>query len=624
MLGFVLMRDWQYKPSATLLLVILLPMLLIILATLQYRWLTEISRSERERLQTRLQTDAQRFAQEFNAEISKAYFIFQLDAQVWEGNSSDAFAERFDLWNSNAAFPNIISEIYFVDRENSRRFDPADRDFKNAELPDNIGLLRDRLLTQLDDQSKFTFDKTLIDETVPSLTVPIFKSSGEISAENRMLPRQTLVKTLSTPEGFVILKFDREALTSEMLPELFRRNFAADAQDYNFSVISGEKTIFQSARQPDNLTAPDAAISFFDLSAEAVNIVVLSNGFPGVAAEGKRAKIVRERIDRQDAPVEMPGNPDESQLNSGETRKIKMVRKDKGGATTADDAAANGLWLLSVRHADGSLENFVGVTKWRNLGLSFGVLTLLATSVILLLLSAQRSKRAAQRQFDFVSSVSHEFRTPVSVIRSAGANLARGIVRQPAQVEKYGDLINREGERIGEMVEHILEFAGARSAGKNYVFKPVAVAPLVEQVLSDSRSFLEENKFVVEKHFAAGLPLIEADEKALRRALENLIGNAVKYSADKRRIMISAVAEGEYVLISIKDNGIGIEGRELKNIFEPFYRGREAVAGQIRGNGLGLSLVKQIVDAHRGEINAESERGEGSKFTIKIPSELKN
>jgi len=254
----------------------------------------------------------------------------------------------------------------------------------------------------------------------------------------------------------------------------------------------------------------------------------------------------------------------------------------------------------------------------------FWRLTLLGASVILLVLSAQRSRRTAQRQFDFVSSVSHEFRTPVSVICSAGANLALGIVRNPEQVEKYGNLINREGNRIAEMVEQILEFAGARSNRKNYVYQTVAVAPLVEQVLSDFRPLFEENGFAVEEQTLADLPTIEADAKALRLALENLIGNAVKYSNGSRWIKISANAENKHIAISVEDRGIGIDPSELKDIFEPFYRGREAIAEQIHGNGLGLSLVKQIVAAHNGKIEVKSEHGKGSVFTIRILSKSRN
>lgn len=619
------MRYWQSKSSATILLVILLSALLCILAALQYRWLTEISRTERERLQTRLQTDARRFAQDFNAEISKAYIVFQLDVRVWKEKDFAVFAERFDLWRANTAFPNILDEIYFVDEQDSRRFNSAKKDFETIEPPDEVSTLRNRLFAQKNNASQsFDNERDLLDENLPALIIPIYEQVTEFTTEKEPISRKATVTSLSAPKGFIILKLNREVMSNEMLPELIRKNFVADVQSYNFSIMSGEKIIFQSTTPFDNSFQPDATARLFDISAGATNILVLNGGKPRSGTNDGQTKFVRERIDRKVLPDDLSSGEDISQKNLSASPNVKIIRKNKNDESETTAVLESGRWLLSVQHRDGSLEDFVGRAKWRNLGLSFGVLALLGASVILLVLSALRSRRTAQRQFDFVSNVSHEFRTPVSVICSAGANLGLGIVRNPAQVENYGNLINREGNRIAEMVEQILEFAGARSNRKKYTFQSIAVAPLIEQVLADSRPLLEANGFAVEKQIAADLPLIEADAKALRLILENLIGNAVKYSKENRRIKISVNLRNKYVAVSIEDQGIGIDAGELKDIFEPFYRGREAVIEQIRGSGLGLSLVKQIVAAHNGKIEVQSERGKGSKFTILILAKSNN
>lgn len=616
------MRFWRHNSPATLLLVILLPVLLIALATLQYRWLTEISRAERERLQARLQTDARRFAQDFNAEISKAHFIFQFDARTLEPGNANQFADRVDLWNARATFPNIVGEIYFTDKQNSLRFNPTIKSFENVEFPAEISSMRERLLAQKrEGKTRYIYDTPLIDERGLSLAIPVFKTAADDSADRADKSNQVEILTRVFPDSFVIIKFNRAVIIGEMLPELIRKTFAADAESYDFSVADANEIIFRSSQSIAS-TAPDAATKIFDLSHELDNILFLKAGLPNLIDSERQSKIINQRIDRRDLPEAAAIEGGERQANPEDGRKFRIMRRSKTAETDTDKLPDNGLWLLSVRHKDGSLENFVGRTKWRNLGLSFGVLTLLGASVVLLLVSAKRSERAAQRQFDFVSSVSHEFRTPVAVIRSAGANLARGIVRNPVQIEKYGGVIERESNRIGEMVEQILEFAGARSNRQKYDFQTVAVAPLVEQLLEDSRSLLEENEFVVEKCLAPDLPAVRADAKALRQALENLVGNAIKYSNGSRQIKISAFAEAEHVAVSIEDKGLGIERRELKSIFEPFYRGRAAVAEQIRGNGLGLSLVKQIINAHDGKISVESEPGAGSKFTIKLPAKL--
>jgi len=126
----------------------------------------------------------------------------------------------------------------------------------------------------------------------------------------------------------------------------------------------------------------------------------------------------------------------------------------------------------------------------------------------------------------------------------------------------------------------------------------------------------------VEKRIAAELPEVSADRAALKQCVQNLVSNAVKYSNGSRWIRISAQQERGRVLISVEDKGYGIEPRELRQIFEPFYRGRQAVAEQIHGNGLGLSLVKQIIEAHGGEIRVKSETGKGSLFTIELPAAI--
>nr|MBA4185674.1 hypothetical protein [Acidobacteriota bacterium] len=261
------MKNWQSKPSATFLLIILLPVLLGVLATLQYNWLTEISRTERERLQVRLQSDARRFAQDFNAEISKAYLIFQLDARIWEEKNFDAFAERFELWRSNAAHPNIIGEIYFINEQDSRRFDSATKNFEVVELPAEILPMRNRLLAQnRGNAPNLAFDKEVFDENIPALAFPIYERVAESASENELKLRNTSISTITAQKGFVILKLDRNAVKNEMLPALIGKHFAVENQSYNFTVTSGDKIIFQSAQSFDHSIQPDAAARFFNFS----------------------------------------------------------------------------------------------------------------------------------------------------------------------------------------------------------------------------------------------------------------------------------------------------------------------------------------------------------------------
>ena len=221
--------------------------------------------------------------------------------------------------------------------------------------------------------------------------------------------------------------------------------------------------------------------------------------------------------------------------------------------------------------------------------------------------SSQRAKMLAQRQVEFVSSVSHEFRTPLAVIYSAGENLADGVAKEQTQVSRYGDLIKGEGKKLSRMVEQILEFAGANSGKKKYDLREVDVIEIIEKAIAECEPMIKENNFTVEREIAGDLPKIIADKNALSQAFQNLIANSIKYSNGNGWLKISAKNGGGKIKIVVEDKGIGISAKDLRHIFEPFYRAKSVVDEQIRGSGLGLSLVKQTVEAHGGRVSAESE-----------------
>jgi signal transduction histidine kinase len=277
-------------------------------------------------------------------------------------------------------------------------------------------------------------------------------------------------------------------------------------------------------------------------------------------------------------------------------------------------------WNLAAQHASGSIDAFIANTKFRNLAMGFGILGLLGVAVAAIIFSAQRAKQFAQRQVDFVSGVSHEFRTPLAVIYSAGENLADGVTNEPMQTSKYGELIKTEGRKLSSMVEQILEFAGANSGKQKYKFETVPIAEIVNSAVNECRPLLSDQNIDLESDIDNTLPEIDADPDALGRAIQNLIANSVKYNNGDRWIRVSACNGGQTVKISVEDRGIGISKSDLRQIFEPFFRSKEVVDAQIHGNGLGLAVVRQIAEAHGGRVLAESEPGKGSKFTIEIPT----
>jgi signal transduction histidine kinase len=321
----------------------------------------------------------------------------------------------------------------------------------------------------------------------------------------------------------------------------------------------------------------------------------------------------------QPAPVPAPG----AMMRSTAASNVSII---VGGRDELKTTGPRGAWQLVVQHTAGSLDASVNQARRRNLWLSFGILGVLAAGVALMVINAERSRKLAVQQMDFVATVSHELRTPLAVIRSAAQNLSAGVVSDPTQAKRYGDLIESEGRRLTDMVEQVLEYAGLSGNRKLARAQPIDVGALTRDVVESSSALFEGDGVDVQVQIADDLPPVLADEGAVRRALNNLLTNALKYGADGRWIGVTARRAGiagsgsDEVQLSVSDHGRGIEAADLPHIFEAFYRGRYALDRQIHGNGLGLSLVKRIAEAHGGKVTVSSVPGQGATFTLHFPA----
>jgi signal transduction histidine kinase len=315
---------------------------------------------------------------------------------------------------------------------------------------------------------------------------------------------------------------------------------------------------------------------------------------------------------------------------------VSMVEKETGrrggsGERMITRGAAFGgfdtRWVLMAKHRSGSLEAAVAAVRTRNLFVSSSILLLLTVVIGLIAVSARRAQELARQQMEFVAAVSHELRTPVSVIGAAAGNLADGVVGDPQRVRKYGETIQSEARRLGETVERVLQLAGIAAGSAAASQTPISADTLVQQSINACRAEIEAAGFNVEVAVAENLPTVVGDATALRSALQNLISNAVKYGGDARWVRISAspapgsrLPAPDVVLFTVEDRGMGIASDDKQHIFEPFYRGRDAVSRQIQGSGLGLNLVMRIAEAHGGKVSVASEPGKGSIFTLALPA----
>jgi signal transduction histidine kinase len=208
--------------------------------------------------------------------------------------------------------------------------------------------------------------------------------------------------------------------------------------------------------------------------------------------------------------------------------------------------------------------------------------------------------------------------TPLAALRSAGQNLADGVVTEPEQVALYGSLVDREGRRLGDMVAQVLELAGMWSGQRSLLRRPVEVGLLIDAALGDLQSELDAHGFEVDVEGDADVPPILGDEGALRRALDNLVANAIKYAGQGAWVGITSRVVARDVEIAVADHGAGISASDLPHIFEPFRRGGEMAASAIPGSGLGLSLVKSIVEDHGGRVAVETS-AQGTTFRLRLP-----
>jgi signal transduction histidine kinase len=624
--------------------------LLPLLAVLQYRWLGQVSEGERERKKSVLTTMARQFCHDFDSELTALYLYFQPAPVPFDGapdQSQGDFAARYRRWRETAARPKLIKEVYQTQTvENGgrlSRYNAQTDAFEPCEWPGGMSNLRKRLederarhelLQERLSESirhkikvrgeagaqKMVFQLALnyVDEDLPGLVIPIRGPIGA-SLEEEAMP-------IPGARSYRIIALDADYISRELIPELAGRHFGDSAGEYTIAVTKRGQTdqvVYRS-----DAGAPETALADGDVTARFFKIL---------SEETNRFFFAELRRPDVNAPVQLglPLNRHRivilgaEDIRSGKNESDVVLQKPLPGLGTEGETRPSlnrnneGGWRLAVTHRAGSLEAAVAATRRRNLAINFGILLLLGASVGFIVLSSRRAQRLATQQMEFVAGVSHELRTPLAVICSAAENLADGVIDSRDQIKRYGGLIRDEGRRLTGMVEQVLEFAGAQSGRKNYELRTTDLIQVIEGAIATCHLQLDQGDFEIERKIAPHLPLIKADAAALGRAIQNLLSNAMKYHGDSRWIGVSAepvkTSAGEEVQVRVSDRGLGIAPSEQERIFEPFYRGGDVVAAQIRGNGLGLSLVKHIIAAHGGRVSVESKAGQGSVFILHLP-----
>jgi signal transduction histidine kinase/tetratricopeptide (TPR) repeat protein len=276
-------------------------------------------------------------------------------------------------------------------------------------------------------------------------------------------------------------------------------------------------------------------------------------------------------------------------------------------------------WRIEIFRSQPESSSVVDIRK------SFYFWTILTLVVILIFGAAIIVRTIAHEmevlkiKSDFVSAVSHEFKTPLTSIKALIERLKEGKVKDEVKMEQYFSLISQDADKLTRLVKNILDFSKIEEGKKEYEFAETDVTQLLRLQVETFRKGKFQKEIEMHTQIEEGIPPLYVDQEALSQAINNLLDNALKFSPGRKEIFVNLKRDKENAIIEVEDKGIGIPQDELGKIFEKFYQGRNALRQSARGTGLGLTLVKHTVEAHGGRISVKSKVGQGSTFSLIFP-----
>jgi signal transduction histidine kinase len=247
------------------------------------------------------------------------------------------------------------------------------------------------------------------------------------------------------------------------------------------------------------------------------------------------------------------------------------------------------------------------------------IVIILACGLFFTLQTVNNELHLSKMKSYFISTVSHEFKSPLTSIRQMAEMLVRDRVPSAERQRKYYTSILKQSERLSHLIDNILDFSKMEEGHKLFHFEKADIIPVVRDIVESFQQHTADQGFHINLAIPEPLPDVVFDREAMEQVMHNLLDNAYKYSGDSREIEVHLLSKGNKIIISVRDNGVGIRKEDHDKIFSRFYRAGEELTQTVKGSGIGLTIVKQIVEAHHGEITVESSPGKGSTFTVILP-----
>ena len=247
------------------------------------------------------------------------------------------------------------------------------------------------------------------------------------------------------------------------------------------------------------------------------------------------------------------------------------------------------------------------------------IVALMLFGAVMIARDISRESETNRLKTEFVNNISHELKTPLTLIRLYGETLQRKENLTNAEKKECYEIITKESERLSHLINNVLDFSRIDMGRKEFNLKMGYLQDVIRDTLESYRYHLEKKGFAIHKDIAEDLPEMSFDGEAIASVLVNLLSNAMKFSPTEKEVEVKLFRDNGNAVLQVADKGIGIAKKEIPKIFERFYQAENKTASEAKGSGLGLTLVKHIVEAHKGRIEVESEPGKGSTFTVRIP-----